>query len=136
MKTKLKLKFDESKIRISVTPEEEDMSIKRAAKDCAPGFEEAVRANVRKHRRWGWCTVRVTATLPDIDVQGNAYLGACSYTSKKDFMSGGYFEQMVEEAKDELRKELKRHVEDVKDMVESLKGVGVDINRTVMFATG
>lgn len=121
------MKFDESKIRIRVTPEQEDMSIKHVAKDCAEGFEEAVRENVRKHRRWGWCTVRVTATLPDLDVQGNAYLGACSYTSKKDFMEGGYYEQMVEEAKAELRKELKDCVEKVADSVKALNDIGVDV---------
>lgn len=51
---------------------------------------------------WAWCCVEVRATIeiPEqgIKVSGSDYLGGCSYKNEADFRSGGYFEDMVEEA--------------------------------------
>jgi len=49
---------------------------------------------------WLWCTVRVTARLQTLE--GFAYLSQCPYNSKEDFIGGGYYEQMQDEAFEEL----------------------------------
>jgi len=56
---------------------------------------------------WAWCSVKVTATLGSF--QGSDYLGCCSYASEEDFKaSGGYYDDMVDAAIEELTKELER----------------------------
>jgi len=40
-------------------------------------------------------------------IEGSDGLGACSYASLEDFIAGGNYEQMKEEAYSELIKELK-----------------------------
>jgi hypothetical protein len=53
---------------------------------------------------WAWCCVKVTAEYKGI--KGSDYLGGCSYNSKEDFMSDGYYADMKIQAYDELVKEL------------------------------
>lgn len=56
---------------------------------------------------WAWCQVEVTATYAG--VTGVAYLGACSYEDKRDFIdSGGYYEDMVREAIADLASAIER----------------------------
>ena len=55
-------------VNIRIVAEREDISVEQAAKECGPGFEEAVRGMQAKSRRWGWCTVHAVSythlTLP------------------------------------------------------------------------
>jgi hypothetical protein len=62
------------------------------------GYAKAVRENMKTAQgRWGWCTVKVTATIGT--VEGTDYLGNCSYKSSEDFiLNSGYFGQMVDAA--------------------------------------
>lgn len=53
---------------------------------------------------WAWCVVRCTAKLGSFT--GTAYLGACSYKDRADFLAGGYAEQMAAEARDDLIEQL------------------------------
>lgn len=50
---------------------------------------------------WAWCTVEVKATYKSLEASD--FLGCCSYKHEKDFMSGGYYEQMKETAFDALK---------------------------------
>ena len=54
---------------------------------------------------WAWCTVRVTARWRDF--VGADFLGGCSYESEKDFIAGGYYEDMKARALATLNNELK-----------------------------
>lgn len=56
---------------------------------------------------WAWCTVRVVARLGDLE--GEAYLGCCSYAGEDDFRAGGYFEDLRIEALDRLHTEVEYH---------------------------
>lgn len=109
-------------VKITLRAETEDISVQHAAKDCAPGFIEAVRAMQKKSRRWGWCTAVVTAKLKNgPDVEGNSYLGCCSYASREDFMQeGGYYQDMVKDAIRDLEQSLRHHYESVASDLESL----------------
>lgn len=116
----MKIKTEDLKIRVSA--EKEDISIKQASKDCDPGFEKAVRDQVKISRRWGWCTVHVEVSLKsDPDITGDAYLGCCSYTSRKDFIeNSGYYQQMVDEATVEMQQSYARHV---KKLIAGIEGL-------------
>ena len=49
---------------------------------------------------WAWCCVRVVAEWNGLE--GDDFLGCCSYASEADFQSGGYFDDMKESATLEL----------------------------------
>ncbi len=114
--------FKREDLNIRVIAEPEDISIKQAAKDCHPGFEEAVRSQKKLSRRWGWCTVHVIVSLKrNPEITGDAYLGCCSYSSRKDFIeNSGYYDQMVDEATKDMVYSYRRHVEDIIEGIEGL----------------
>ena len=53
---------------------------------------------------WAWCDVTVTARFSDLT--GTAYLGQCSYKDEADFKADGYYDQMVDEAIEELQQHI------------------------------
>lgn len=117
------MQITREQVKITVRAEEEIESVEHYAKDCVPGFLEAVRAVRRKSRRWGWCTVAVTAKLrkgPQ-NIEGVAYLGCCSYYSKQDFIdNSGCYSQMVDDAIADLQRAYNSHLEDVSDQLKDL----------------
>jgi len=50
---------------------------------------------------WLWCAVEVIAEFKGI--RGAAYLGGCAYEDEQGFKVGGYYEQMIDEAFEELK---------------------------------
>lgn len=60
--------------------------------------------------RWAWCDVKVTAYMHGLE--GTAYLGQCSYESREDFVRCDYYETLVNEAVDDLAKQLEKAVDD------------------------
>lgn len=50
---------------------------------------------------WLWCAVEVVAEFKGI--RGAAYLGQCAYENEAGFKVGGYYEQMMDEAFEELK---------------------------------
>lgn len=53
---------------------------------------------------WAWCAVKVTAKYKD--QEGVDYLGGCSYASEKDFMTDGYYQDMKQQAYNDLLQNL------------------------------
>lgn len=95
-------------VKFTITPEEEHASI-----DKALGFEftgadhsDYIKKVKRDNGRniWLWCTIKVTASFQGLE--GTAYLGCCAYRNEKDFIAGGYYEQMQDEAFDELKEQV------------------------------
>ncbi len=63
----------------------------------------------REWNVWAWCVVKVSAHHPEIEgLEGTDYLGACSYTDAEDFKTGGYYEQMKDEAARSLVEKIKK----------------------------
>lgn len=61
---------------------------------------------------WAWCSVKATAKWGDIE--GVDYLGGCSYKSKRDFIeNSSYYEDMRDEAMDDLKRQLTKHFESI-----------------------
>lgn len=105
-----KVTLDE--VEIIVETREEDTSIEGnvlASGDAAVDqkAEQWVRDQVANGNEWAWCSVRVSAVFQDF--RGTDHLGCCSYKSEAEFrMPGGYFEDMVQNALEDLNQELFR----------------------------
>jgi len=72
--------------------------------------EEWIERQLNLGNQWAWCSVKVTAKWTDAagqEFEGYDYLGGCSYHNKRDFIAGGYYEQMQDEAYARLIKEIK-----------------------------
>lgn len=72
--------------------------------------EQWVRDQLDAGNEWAWCCAHVRVTYEvaikgqafPARIEGNDYLGCCSYVSEADFREGGYFDDMVSEALDDL----------------------------------
>lgn len=62
--------------------------------------EQMIYDQLNNGNQWAWCTVKVTANWKGLE--GSDYLGCCSYESEEDFKSGGYFQDMKEQAFNDL----------------------------------
>lgn len=74
-----------------------------ASGDESADLAEALRIEEElAYNPWAWCLVKVTATLVGTGLQGEDYLGACSYANEADFHASLYYEDMKEQAKEDL----------------------------------
>jgi len=61
--------------------------------------EDKIRAEL-EYNQWAWCTVEVKVTINDCHT--SEFLGGCSYKDENDFITGGYYEDMVSECIERL----------------------------------
>lgn len=60
-----------------------------------------VAAGLRAGNQWAWCVAHVTARYKDLE--GEDYLGGCSYESTMDFIQhSGYYLSMIDEAVEKI----------------------------------
>lgn len=105
------------KIIISVSAEHEHIG-ELASLAYTSDFIQSVREMRRRAPLWGWCCVKVEASIPGIDLVGEAFLGHCSYYSKSDFVEkSGYYEQLVADAKSDLYRKIKDRLNDFQKFV-------------------
>lgn len=99
---------------ITITVEPEDLEVRGNAlasgDDAADkACEDEILSRLDAGDVWAWARVTVRAEYEGFT--GEAHLGGCSYADEDDFKRGGYYDDMVREATDDLRAELKRAVE-------------------------
>ena len=99
------------KIRYQIEIEQDDISVRGnaiASGDNATdkAVEDEIIKRLDNGDTWAWCSVCVVAEAGG--VEGRAYLGACSYKDEEDFRRDKYYEQMQEEAKEDLIAQLVR----------------------------
>lgn len=70
--------------------------------------EDKILAELDDGNEWAWCCVKVTARLNQCpSLEGNAFLGGCSYESEEDFIKhSGYYEDMKRQALADLQKQV------------------------------
>jgi hypothetical protein len=61
-----------------------------------------VRDQLAQGNVWAWCVAKVTALLDD-GRYGTDHLGGCSYKDEEDFKTGGYYDDMKDEAYNHAR---------------------------------
>jgi hypothetical protein len=94
---------------------EDDLSPEDGA--CAhEGCEEChqqIREQLEAGNEWAWCRVMVivrpwwSAASDQGSYQGEAHLGGCSYQSEEDFKKDNYYDDMKQEALDDLNEQIK-----------------------------
>lgn len=62
--------------------------------------EDEILAKLDRGNLWAWCAVKVTASFDGFT--GHDYLGGCSYNNVKDFIDGGCYADMRDQAKSDL----------------------------------
>jgi hypothetical protein len=72
---------------------------------------------------WAWCVVTVTASWGGWI--GTSVIGGCSYEDEADFRKDGYFDSMVEEAIDELNKNVGKAAKAFEKLIELGEGLSV-----------
>lgn len=68
---------------------------------------------------WAWCMVKVYAEIDGFKGPAN-YLGQCSYKSRKDFMEDAYYDDMKNQAIEDLKNEIERKHEEFAELVRDL----------------
>lgn len=88
---------------------------------CASGdneFDRKVERNILCHLQQGdvWAWAAVTVIVSWGSFEGRACLGCCSYADEHDFReSGGYFDDMVAEALEELNRSISEAYQQMKE---------------------
>jgi hypothetical protein len=97
-------------VEFTIEAEPEDIPVRGNAMmsgddDFDRKVEDEIIADLEDGNEWAWCSVKVAAKWKRWE--GRAYLGCCSYKNEKDFCQpGGYFEQMKEEALEDLNRQI------------------------------
>lgn len=92
-------------------------------KDLDQQEEQKVINDFNSGNPWAWCTIKVTAFIDGCPVKGVDYLGGCSYKSEDDFKKDGYYEDMCQQAKDDLLNQFKNilSVTGIVDLLQYIK---------------
>lgn len=92
---------------LEYTPIQDALSFKATGADHSKYIKKVL--NDDGFNPWLWCCVKVTASFKSLT--GTAYLGQCAYKNEADFIKGGYYEQMQDEAFEELKKQVEEITE-------------------------
>lgn len=102
------MKLDTSKIEffIEILPEERSRDDFFASGDDEQDRQDVAWINDQLDRgnQWAWCVVVVTGKYGPLTAKRS--LGGCSYRDEKDFISGGYYDDMKHAVVKELEKQL------------------------------
>ena len=98
-----KLTTDDVEISLTIHGDEDGPRGQFASGDDARDEEivQEILTRLNRGDLWAWCVVTVEARWKGFS--GTNHLGGCSYENEADFkQEGGYYQQMVNEAVDEL----------------------------------
>jgi len=84
-------------------------------------YEDEVIERIESGDNWAWCCVHVTAQIPGVALTGDAYLGGCTYDNEPQFRECPYFEDMMNEALEDLLIQLKAASVAYTELKEQLK---------------
>jgi len=108
---------EEAAIRVLAEPDEVPVE----GNACVSGdesFDREVEHNIlcrlQQDDVWAWAAVTVIVAWGSFE--GRAYLGCCSYADENDFkQTGGYFDDIVAEALDELNRTISETYQQIKE---------------------
>lgn len=100
------------------TPKDVEFQLLREEEDIAPDYDDAeaiqwVHDQLERGNEWAWFCAHAVARwydpVTEQEIEGDDYLGGCSYRSMADFMQeGGYWPDMKDEAYNDLIRNIKR----------------------------
>jgi hypothetical protein len=106
----------ESDCNIIISPENNDFPPEDHFDSGDPEFDKEDCKRIRENAEWNiwaWCCVKVSMTFAGL--QSCAYLGGSSYLDEEDFMNDGYYEDMKSECLEDLNKQLKEMLENLRE---------------------
>ena len=105
-----KISYDDLEWRVECLSEDtpiEGNAMSSGDDDLDRRVERRISQDFEGGNQWAWCTVKVSCWLPMVpQITGEDYLGCCNYDSESDFRCGGYFDDMKEQAYDDLTMQL------------------------------
>jgi len=106
MKAPRKLKASEVVVRLEVKPEDVSVSGSFASGEPERDREQEreVLARLNRGDEWAWFCAKVTVSWGSFSA--TEHLGCCSYASEEDFKKGGYYDDMVTNALEELNQQV------------------------------
>jgi hypothetical protein len=114
---KVAVHVPEDQVEYSVRVEPDDSPVDRAMD---PEAIKWVEDQLAEGNEWAWCEAQVIAKWKDstgLTYQGESgWLSGCAYYNEEDFKKGGYYEQMQQEAYEDL-------VSKVEDADTGMKGI-------------
>lgn len=108
---------EEAKVRVLAEPD--DIPVEgNALLSGDDNFDREVERNIMYRLQqadiWAWAAVTVVVAWGSFE--SRAYLGCCSYADEEDFTQlGGYFDDMVAEALDELNRTISETYQEIKN---------------------
>lgn len=112
------------KAEIQVIRLDEDSSIKGNASAINPETDAKNEAHIIEQlnsgNEWAWCMVKVYAEIDGFKGPANYYLGHCSYKSRKDFMEDAYYDDMRNQALEDLKNEIEKKYEQFCKLIKDL----------------
>lgn len=102
----------ERKVEVFFRPEEEDLPV-RGNDALDKAAEDSILERLERGDIWAWFCghVAVTTSVDGVPFVGHAYIGACSYDDRDDFMRAngdGYLRDLRDEALADLTANVKR----------------------------
>lgn len=100
--------FDDSLVEYGIEVSMEETPVRGNAMfsddaDYVRKVENDIIESLSRGNVWAWASVKVTARYPGIpQVTGVDYLGCCSYESQEDFEKDFYYEDMLDNARNDL----------------------------------
>ena len=71
-----------------------------------------IRNRLKLSQEYAWFDARVVAYIEGVEIEGDAWLGCCSYRNEKDFkQQDGYWPDLCKEAESDLEAKLKHLLE-------------------------
>ena len=91
--------------RIEVTQDDQPVrgnAIASGDSDYDKKVEDKIIERLDRGDVWAWATVRVVAFVPGYGLEGDDYLGGCTYENEERFKSGMHYPDMIDRARAEL----------------------------------
>ncbi len=111
-----KLTREEVTFTLSIEEEDHPMDFESDDPEKDEENKQELRERLDRGDIWAWCTVTVEARWKDI--AGGTNLGGCSYEDEEDFRKDQYFEQLQEDALENLNNAITRMVHQVEPLIE------------------
>ncbi len=109
-------KLTREDVEIKLEALEEDIPVRGNAIDSGNKehdrqVEDQILKDLEEGNEWAWCCARVAVKWGQF--RSVVHLGACSYANEEDFKKGGYYEDMILEALEDLNKQVAQAAESI-----------------------
>jgi hypothetical protein len=110
------LKAEEVEFSLTIEDEDIPMDFDSGEPEKDEALKKELRDRLDRGDLWAWCCVKVTAKWKTWE--GVDYLGGCSYDGEEDFKKDGHWEDMKDQALEDLNKKIASTAESLMELCE------------------